>query len=156
VTDDAATGAKALRHPGSTSIRDPLSLRHQVPALPDRATKLRQALGAWLRDAGIGEDTVDAVVLAAYEAMVNVVSHAYDEHAGELDLCAELADDVLTVTVADQGSWKPPSPGPSLHGGRGLTLIRGLAGEVDLVTGERGTRVRMSWPADRHDMTGGN
>jgi anti-sigma regulatory factor (Ser/Thr protein kinase) len=46
-----------------------------------------------------------------------------------------------------------PKPTPSDPGfrGRGLTLMRGLAHEVDIRTGQDGTTVLMVWslPADR-------
>ncbi len=151
MSDDPTPGANLGRRATERVLR----LRERVPALPDCATMLRQNLGAWLRELGVVADLVDAVVLATYEAMVNVVTHAYQGKPGVLDLMAEVANDVLTVTVTDYGRWQSPAEEPSPEGGRGLTLIRGLADEASIVSTEHGTTVRMTWPrlADARDRT---
>jgi anti-sigma regulatory factor (Ser/Thr protein kinase) len=141
MSDDPTPGVDLGRRTTERVLR----LRERVPALPDCATMLRRTLGAWLRELGVVADLVDSVVLATYEAMVNVVTHAYQGRPGALELLAEVANDVLTVTVTDHGRWKPPAAEPSPGGGRGLTLIRGLADEASIVSTERGTTVRMTW-----------
>ncbi|HWE89090.1 MAG TPA: ATP-binding protein [Pseudonocardiaceae bacterium] len=126
------------------------------PASADQVTTLRLEIQDWAREAGLPTEVVDAVALAAYEAMANVVEHAYGDGdgsgagsgTGTVDLHASIEDGTLTVTVADQGRWRPPPADPGLRG-RGLALIEGLAGRATITPTGRGTTVRMRWPLSR-------
>jgi len=131
---------------------DPPSTRfdRQGPASAQEATRLRHQLVSWLRDLGTPAQLVDSIGLAAYEAMANVVTHAYPPGtAGRLELRAEFDRDTITVTVTDHGRWKKPAreePKPEPLHGRGLVLIRNLAHQADVSSGERGTTVSLRWP----------
>ncbi len=120
-----------------------------VPATSEQLPPLRHALAEWATAIGLPNEQVDAVTLAADEAMSNVVSHAYPDGPGTLDLSAvhHAEPDGVCVTVRDYGRWRPvrEDPGP-LHG-RGLLLIRALAHEVAIEQGPEGTTVRMTWSA---------
>ncbi|GHG50761.1 MULTISPECIES: ATP-binding protein [Amycolatopsis] len=125
---------------GSPSLED-LRLS-TVRADPGRLVVLRDQLADWLFRAKLDSDVREAVLLAAYEAMANVVVHAYRGAAGPLDVCAALRGGDLIVTVADHGSWQPISrPGP-LHG-RGLPLIHRLTAHAVVDRGGLGTTVTM-------------
>jgi anti-sigma regulatory factor (Ser/Thr protein kinase) len=120
-----------------------------TPATVDHLARMRRILVDWVTAAGMNRDQVNAVALAAYEAMSNVVEHAYPDTPGTFDLHAMRHDNRLTVTVIDSGRWKPTSDSsttlPALRG-RGLTLMKGLSVEFALVRRARGTLVRMTWP----------
>ena len=80
--------------------------------------------------------------LACYEAMANTVTHAYPTGTiGPLELHARLVPGWVVVTVADHGRW-PDAPPESGHG---LHLIQQLS-DAEVVRGDYGTTVRMSWP----------
>ena len=118
-------------------------------ASAEEATRLRRQLTGWLRDLGMSADTVDTIGLASYEAMANVVTHAYPPGTvGRLAVSAQLDHDTITVTVTDRGRWKPAQAEPQLLHGRGLLLIRHLAEQVAVDPGEQGTTVSMSFPVD--------
>jgi len=119
----------------------------QGPASAEEATRLRRQLINWLRDLGTSASLIDSIGLAAYEAMANVVTHAYPPGtAGRLELCARLDQDAITVTVTDHGRWKPAlAKREPLHG-RGLLLIRHLTDRADVTSGEQGTTVSLWWP----------
>jgi serine/threonine-protein kinase RsbW len=122
------------------------ALHYRVPALPARAATLRQLLCEWAGEVGVPPDTRQEIALAAYEAMANVVVHAYPPGtSGVLELQADLTDGVVTVVIRDEGQWQPPpdDPGP-LHG-RGLPLIRELSLDSRVSPGPEGTTVRMTW-----------
>ncbi|WP_116112038.1 MULTISPECIES: ATP-binding protein [Amycolatopsis] len=122
-------------------------LHRLVPARSRNATTLRQALTQWANDVDLPEDTTDAMALAAYEAMINVVTHAYPAQAdGPLELSAELRGSEVDVTVADRGRWQPPAADPGPLHGRGLPLIRALSERAEIAPGPQGTTVRMRWP----------
>lgn len=55
---------------------------------------------------------VDDIGLAVYEALANVIEHAYPAGAAHpvFDLHVQCEVDMLTVVVADHGRWKPADP----------------------------------------------
>ncbi|MGI8305752.1 ATP-binding protein [Saccharopolyspora hattusasensis] len=123
------------------------ALRYQrVRASPGELPALRDELAGWGRCAGLGSDAVQALALACYEAMANVVEHAY-AHAGEMDVEAVhfAAERRVQVTVTDRGSWVPLGLGAGVEGGRGLPLIRRLADEAVITPSDTGSVVTMSW-----------
>lgn len=124
-----------------------------VPAKADRLPSLRRALAGWARSIGLGTDQVEALTLAAYEALANTVTHAYPDRDGTLDLhAAYLAHpNTLEVTVSDHGRWRPPPADPGRLGGRGLPLIQQLAEDTRVEPTAQGTIVSMRWvPGDFH------
>lgn len=123
------------------------ALRYQrVRASPWELPALRDELAGWGRCAGLGSDASEALALAAYEAMANVVEHAY-AYSGELDVEAVhlAAESRVQVTVTDRGNWVPLDWGADVEGGRGLPLIRRLADEAVITPSETGTVVKMTW-----------
>jgi serine/threonine-protein kinase RsbW len=124
-----------------------VELHRRVPATADRLPTLRRELSNWAEGAGLGAGDLEGLVLACYEAMANVVEHAYSGEIGVLDLRAAGApeDGGLTVTITDYGQWRPPSGKPSLLRGRGLPLIRTMPATTVIVPTPQGTTVRMHW-----------
>jgi anti-sigma regulatory factor (Ser/Thr protein kinase) len=120
-----------------------------VPAQAERLVAIRDAVARWLAGIGVPERLRGDIVLATYEAMANVVAHAYPDGHGVFDLRAACdGDSDLAIIVADHGRWRPAHAATPL-GGRGLPLIRALAAEHDIATGADGTRVVMRWPLAR-------
>lgn len=140
---EAGTSPPATTHPSAWS-----GFRDRVPATVAQLAPLRSALVDWAAAIGLTGDVASELVLAGYEAMTNVVEHAYGEGSGVLDLEASRpqARGSVVVIVRDQGHWRPPPPGPRLLGGRGLALIEALADNVVIDRSDRGTTVRMCWP----------
>jgi anti-sigma regulatory factor (Ser/Thr protein kinase) len=87
---------------------------------------------------------VDDVVLATHEALANIADHAYPEGDGDAFLDADVTPEAVVVVVRDRGRWRPPSIDPGWRG-RGLTIIRGLAEQVEVRQGDGGTTVVMRW-----------
>jgi serine/threonine-protein kinase RsbW len=121
--------------------RGPLDLAAE--AKPEKARQLRVCLQYWLRALGAPCALVEDLCLAAYEALTNVVDHAY--HPGHLNpimsLRARADQGQLTVTVSDQGRWRPPQhPG---YRGRGLVMMRALTTELHLYPTAEGTTVQL-------------
>jgi len=121
--------------------------RQAVPAEPDQLNPLRDQLAAWAREACLTAERVGDVLLAVYEAMANVVVHAYPGRLGTFDLYARHAGSTVTVTIRDYGQWRPV-PRPTVLGGRGLPMIRTLADRALIETGSAGTTVTMTWECD--------
>jgi anti-sigma regulatory factor (Ser/Thr protein kinase) len=135
--------------PASLGVAD---LRYDdIPATADQLPRIRHALIAWAQHAGVSAEHLDAVVLATYEAMANVVTHAYPHHRGTFDMHAACRPEArqVNVTVADRGCWRPPPARAIPHHGRGMQLIQALAADATVDPGARGTTVHMRWPLSR-------
>jgi serine/threonine-protein kinase RsbW len=118
-----------------------------VPAVAGRLTTARHDVMCWSDMAGLRPGQVDDVALAVYEAMANVVDHAYPDSEGDFDLHATRDPVRVAVTVTDHGRWKPPPAtlAPTSLRGRGLLLMRALAAELRITPRPRGTTVFMTW-----------
>jgi serine/threonine-protein kinase RsbW len=125
-----------------------------VPAVAEELGAVRRALREWVSTVGtLSRDQVDDLDLATYEAMANVVDHAYPNGDGVFDIEAEHRDAAVTVTVADHGQWRTPATAGSDWRGRGLVLIEKLAAQVQVLRHPHGTRVRMQWPCTADSRT---
>ncbi len=127
-----ATSVLSSVEVGRTTIRIREPLESAAEANPDNARELRVRFQQWLRRLGAPDGLVDDLTLAVYEALANVVDHAY--HPGHphpvMYLQACLDHDQLLITITDHGCWRIPSePG---YRGRGLALMRSLTTEVGL------------------------
>lgn len=119
-------------------------LRVELPAVPSSLPLVRRRLSAWLTGLGMGEQDRVGVMVAAGEACANAAEHAYrGQAAGPMRLRAAVdVDGLLTVTVRDEGAWRPPDRDPGDRG-RGLLIMRQLVDSVALLEEEHGTTVRL-------------
>jgi hypothetical protein len=80
-----------------------------------------------------------------------------DSKASDLGICIDWHDDPPILCVVDRGrGMRPvyPAPEPMSEGGRGLLLVRALAGEVVVDACSEsgsGTRVVVALPVQRRD-----
>jgi anti-anti-sigma factor len=119
-------------------------LRMELQAVPAALPGVRRRLGSWLTGLGMGEQDRVGVMVAVGEACANAAEHAYrGSEPGPLAVVADVdIDGVLTVTVTDQGTWRPPDRDPGDRG-RGLLIMRQLVDTVVLQE-ERGTTLTLS------------
>ncbi|UJW30421.1 ATP-binding protein [Saccharothrix sp. AJ9571] len=128
-----------------TSRGSSLSLLREVAAVAAQASVLREVLAEWLSTLGVSDRLADDIRLAVYEAMANVVEHAYPAREdGTMTLAAHLEPGFLTIVVSDTGHWREGPARPS--GGRGLPMIRAVVPEAAVTSTPTGTTVRMVWP----------
>ena len=130
----------------SPSVAPVPELRYRGPALIERIGRLRRELASWARCAGLPDDEVDALVLACYEALANVVTHAYGNATGPVEVRATRPGHHLMVTITDSGRWRPARLCKDATHGRGLPLIRALAPDAEIEGTAHGTTVRLKWP----------
>ncbi|WP_103349723.1 ATP-binding protein [Amycolatopsis sp. CA-128772] len=133
--------------PADDTATAPDLLHEDVPAEPAQISPLRDLLAAWATGTGLIPERVQDLLLAVYEAMANVVLHAYPGRIGTFTLHARHVGDTVTVTIRDSGQWQPV-PRSTLLGGRGLPLIHTLADQALVETSVAGTTVTMTWTRD--------
>ncbi|QUQ64030.1 SpoIIE family protein phosphatase [Kutzneria sp. CA-103260] len=121
--------------------------RWQGLAKVEQLTGIRRDIEQWTERARLSADLSQTVALAVYEAMANVVEHAYrDDGPGTLDVEIRHDGDAVVVTVGDEGHWHVSTPAERLHRGRGLELIERLTEQVSVMPSPTGTTVCMRWP----------
>jgi serine phosphatase RsbU (regulator of sigma subunit)/anti-sigma regulatory factor (Ser/Thr protein kinase) len=111
-----------------------------VPADPDELALVRHSLSRWLEAAHVDERDAYRVTIAANEACMNAIEHAFAPSDEPLHVEAHITDGDVDVLVRDRGHWRERTNGP---GGRGLDLMRSLMDEVDVEPGPAGTTVRL-------------
>ena len=111
-------------------------------ATPGSVRCLRGRFEQWLQTHGPPAALVDDLALAVYEALANVVEHAYHPHHPHpvVQLKAHLEDGQLLITVTDHGCWRTPREAGNR--GRGLAMMRYLT-DLHLVPTTEGTTVHM-------------
>jgi serine/threonine-protein kinase RsbW len=128
-----------------------------IPVAPEMeivATAQAAALGEYV---GLSRDKIDEVKLALVEACINAFEHA-DCRDEQLHLTFRLGQESkgrewLEVEVLDKGKGfdqarvEEPSAQKTFHNHRkrgwGLQIIKSLMDEVNITTGEWGTRILM-------------
>ena len=113
-------------------------------AVPPSLPGVRRRLGGWLAGLGMGEQDRVGVMVAVGEACANAAEHAYRGQRARADVGPRHVDvdGVLTVTVRDEGTWRPPDRDPGDRG-RGLLIMRQLVDTRDLDERRRGTTVTL-------------
>jgi len=106
---------------------------------------VRRRLGSWLTGLGMGEQDRVGVMVAVGEACANAAEHAYrGSEPGPMSVSATVdVDGLLTVTIRDEGTWRPPDRDPGDRG-RGLLIMRQLVDTVTLDERDRGTTITLT------------
>jgi anti-sigma regulatory factor (Ser/Thr protein kinase) len=119
-----------------------------LEAVPQSVGMIRNAIAAAAVSVGASAATVASVRLAVSEAATNAIRHAYDDGriAGEIRARVGVehdGEDLLIVSVADDGPGgmrpRPDSPGLGL----GLPLIAQSAHSLDIINNEPGSTICM-------------
>jgi anti-sigma regulatory factor (Ser/Thr protein kinase) len=126
-------------------------LSKSYPAVAESLPHARAAITEFASAAGLIGERLEAVRLAASEALTNVVVHAYRHGSGRMHVTAAVAGDELWVLVSDDGSGmhaRTDSPGL----GCGLALIAQICDSMEIVSrGIGGTELRMQFSLDAAD-----
>ena len=119
--------------------------RTRIPADPTAVAGARADLRSWLADAGVPEERLTDILLAAGEAVANAVEHAYAGGPAS-DVTVELRHDgrTLELSVTDRGRWRERPGDPER--GRGFALMRALMSHVEIQRFPNGTRVALRAP----------
>ena len=136
-----------------------------MPARAEGVGVVRQALAGMADALAFDPAVLSDMKMAVTEACTNVVVHAYDDDAGQLEVQMLAGEDDLTIVVRDHGSGIQPKPArtesPAM--GLGLPLIAALSDAFELRgSAGQGTEVRMTFtylregdPVDENPVSGG-
>lgn len=111
-------------------------------AAPENLWRVRRAVRAFAQRQGLGDQAVEAVVIAVGEAVLNVVEHAYDGRPGRVSVQGEVTGDRLVITVRDFGRWRPQL---ERGRGRGRRIMEGFADAIRVQSTPAGTQVELAW-----------
>jgi anti-sigma regulatory factor (Ser/Thr protein kinase) len=102
------------------------------PATGESVPRARAALTEFAEELGVRGERLDAIRLAASEAITNAVVHAYGQGAaGSIQVNASYVEGDVWLLIADSGrGLRPRAKSPGL--GLGLTLIAHLADDLQI------------------------
>jgi serine/threonine-protein kinase RsbW len=133
-----------------------------VPSDPRMLSVVRTFLEAVCQAKKVDRNTIHAIILAAGEAVTNIVRHAHrDRPDCSFQVQCQVGPDTVEVNLLDQGepfdfSQVPHlAPGDLRVGGRGVYLMRVLMDEIICTAnGPRGNRLRLvkRWPSKAEDV----
>ena len=115
------------------------------PAVPESVPSMRSALSDFAASVGAKADRLEAIRLAASEAVTNGVLHAYNGPRGTIQVTASFVGGEFWLFIADDGTGLRPR-GPHSGLGLGLALIAQLADEFQIMSRSTGgTELRMQF-----------
>ena len=126
-------------------------VRLRIPARAEYITLSRLALTGLARVRPFPDEVLADLKLAITEACSNSVRHAYDDGDGMVDIVYRLEHDRIEIEVADdgtgfdhEGSRDDDEAAELSEGGLGIAIIRSIADELEIGSGEsgRGSRLR--------------
>jgi signal transduction histidine kinase/DNA-binding NarL/FixJ family response regulator len=141
-TDDVVLLAVRPNHNTARSFASVL------PAAPVNIPEARHRLRDWLTGIAADPRRVCDILLATGEAVSNAIEHGSGgDPLRTVSVEAFVRGHTVTATVSDTGRWSGDSSASqrSLQGGRGLTMINGLADHVKTVRTAHGTRITLEF-----------
>ena len=114
------------------------------PARPATVSLIRREVRAIAVECGLAGEDLEAVVLAVSEAATNAVLHGSAGDDPCIRVRVQLEGSEVSVVICDDGGGvKPRSDSPGV--GLGLPLIATLTKRFELVSGDDGTEVHMTF-----------
>ena len=115
------------------------ALQTTHPASPEELGHARAVLRDWLEGIGASRTETGEILLAANEACMNVIEHAYEDNGGgSFTLEGHLDAQTVVLIVRDKGRW---SEVRARGRGRGLKLMEAVMDSVQLSFSSEGTIV---------------
>lgn len=106
----------------------------QPPRTVAAVARLRRDVAAWARTCGVTDTTIDDLSLVVSELATNAVRHG---SGARMRLVVARIGDTIDLRIDDDGPSATPDGADGA--GRGLAIVRALAGELTLDHGPAGT-----------------
>lgn len=125
------------------------AIRLTIPAKPEYISLCRLALSGLARVRPLDDEALADLKLAITEAASNCVRHAYGDDEGFVEIVYQVEADRLVIEVSDNGEGFEPGAGHGLpedltEGGLGIAIIRAIADEFEITSGQEGSRLRFA------------
>lgn len=120
-----------------------------IPSRLDNLPRIRELVDSTAGQAGFGQQEIQRIVTAAFEAVVNAITHGSPLGSkNTISVDIRIFPDRFVVDVSDQGPGfqgmlSREMPDASSRRGRGLPLMQALVDEVQLST-TNGGRVTLT------------
>jgi anti-sigma regulatory factor (Ser/Thr protein kinase) len=138
VPEGGAQDDVALLALRNTPMADRFSV--ELPTEPEALASMRGLLRRWLRHAEGTDQEIAEITTACGEAATNAIAHGGSGGGMPFEVDARLEGRRVDITVRDYGVWQHPTDGDQ---GRGLSLMRALMDEVEVLPSPEGTTVRL-------------
>ncbi len=113
----------------------------ELPAQAEQLATARHLIRRWVAANGGSDDDCAAFAISVTEACGNAIEHAYGPVAATIGVKAALVDGIATVSITDTGGWREPT---GKRRGRGIPVMREFMDDVEIDSGEDGTKVKLS------------
>jgi signal transduction histidine kinase/DNA-binding response OmpR family regulator/anti-sigma regulatory factor (Ser/Thr protein kinase) len=115
-----------------------------VEATPVAGRSVRTALRRFLAGTALSEEQRFGLLVAAGEAIINAIEHAYaGEEVGTIAIDAQNDGGEVVVEISDRGGWSSETTARTQRG-YGLPLMHAFADAVEIERTAAGTRVRLT------------
>jgi anti-sigma regulatory factor (Ser/Thr protein kinase) len=126
-----------------------MRLKLTLPALAESVSIARRVFSVWAQFLALPEGGLEDMQLCLSEASANAIVHGSPASTSQVTVFAHVVRDVLVVEVCDEGrgfACLMPIPEPPLlvEHGRGLYLMQSLADGLDILSGGKGTTIRLT------------
>jgi anti-sigma regulatory factor (Ser/Thr protein kinase) len=116
--------------------------RYTVSAVPTSARLLRDAVRNYADRAGITGDQQFSAVVASGEAIANAIEHGEQEAGTAMTVAVSADEGRLRIDVESRGHWRSTS---SENRGRGVSIMRAYASNLELTSTSERTRVSLTF-----------
>ena len=126
----------------------------KVPCKPEYVRTVRRAVADFAESVNMPKSAIEAIEIAASEAVANIVRHAYGDSRKPLPVRVKCMqrENGLMLEIVDRGCGFAaparnviPDVDPDREGGLGIILIKSLMDRVHYVSKpDEGTRIRMT------------
>jgi len=116
----------------------------QLHAVPEAAALARTALRRFLCALPLSPERQFDVLVAAGEAIVNAIEHAYGARGGSVRLRGTVDGGNAVIEIEDEGGIWDVEAVDRVQRGYGIPLMHALSDTVEIARSAAGTRVRIT------------
>lgn len=127
-----------------------LSISSSIENIAEYLGVIRLTTSAVSNKIGFNIDEIDDIKVSIGEACTNIIKHGISEDKGNIDISYFLYSDKLVISIKDKGKGfdiskiKEPNIEELNESGLGIFIIKSLMDEVEIISDETGTEIRMT------------
>lgn len=127
-----------------------LSISSSIENIAEYLGVIRLTTSAVSNKIGFNIDEIDDIKVSIGEACTNIIKHGISEDKGNIDISYFLYSDKLVISIKDKGKGfdiskiKEPNIEELNESGLGIFIIKSLMDEVEIISDETGTEIKMT------------